>query len=295
MAEFYQHEIGKWNVATDNLTLEQEAAYHRVVSMIRLYERPLRLNYRVLAGMWRSNETRAKRILKELIEAGKLTIEDGFIVDEKAVKDASTLRQRRMDKASAGRLGGIQSGKARAKSLKDNEQDEAPASTILENTMLYKEVEEAVAAPASEPIWNPDRLLQEILSIIGLKEGNRTSRYWMPPGASIHVWRWHTDHKLTCPEILEVIASSHEAHQRSPPQGPKAFDGAIALFASIKFAPPADIRDITTPASKGGSRNARVSEGAAFGRAINAVADGLSAGTIDLGAGKRDPFARRSG
>ena len=129
MAEYYKHEIAKWNVATDDLTLEQEAAYHRVVSQIRLYERPFRHNLRVLSGLWRCNERKAKRLLQELIDAGKLTVEDGFIIDEKAVDDASKLRQSRVDKQSAGRLGGIKSGKSRRKSLESNDTGEAPAST----------------------------------------------------------------------------------------------------------------------------------------------------------------------
>lgn len=129
MAEYYKHEIAKWNVATDDLTLEQEAAYHRVVATIRLYERPFRHNLRVLCGLWRCNERKAKRLLDELIAAEKLTIVDGFIIDEKAVDDASTLRQSRVDKASAGRAGGIESGKSRRKSLEDNDTGEALAST----------------------------------------------------------------------------------------------------------------------------------------------------------------------
>lgn len=129
MAEYYKHEIAKWNVATDDLTLEQEAAYHRIVVMIRLYERPLKHNLRVLSGLWRCNERKAKRLLFELVDAGKLTIEDDLIIDEKAVNDASNLRQLRIDKQLSGSLGGIESGKSRAKSLENKETDEAPAST----------------------------------------------------------------------------------------------------------------------------------------------------------------------
>lgn len=129
MAEFYKHEIAKWNVATDDLTLEQEAAYHRVVTTIRLYERPFRHNLRVLSGLWRCNERKAKRLLAELIEAGKLSVEDGFIIDEKAVKEASTLRQSRIDAQLSGRRGGIESGKSRRKSLENNETDEGYPST----------------------------------------------------------------------------------------------------------------------------------------------------------------------
>ena len=81
MAEYYKHEIAKWNVATDGLTLEQEAAYHRVVSMIRLYERPLANNPRVLAGMWRCNERKAVRLLSELVAAHLVEVNDGLISD----------------------------------------------------------------------------------------------------------------------------------------------------------------------------------------------------------------------
>lgn len=129
MAEFYKREIAKWIVATDDLTLEQEAAYSRVVDMIRLYERPFRMNLRVLGGMWRCNERKAKRLLDELVAAGKLVVEDGFIIDEKAVEDASTLRGLRVERASAGRRGGIESGKSRRKPLENNDTGEAIAST----------------------------------------------------------------------------------------------------------------------------------------------------------------------
>jgi len=138
MAEYFRHEIAKWNVATDDLTLEQEAAYHRVVSQIRLYERPFRENYRVLAGLWRCNERKAKRILSELVEAGKLSVEGGYIIDEKAVNDASTLNQLRIDRRLAGSRGGVKSGKVRAKALKSNEADEASASTQLGYAKLDK-------------------------------------------------------------------------------------------------------------------------------------------------------------
>lgn len=140
VAEYYKHEIAKWNVATDDLTLEQEAAYHRVVSTIRLYERPFKNNLRVLCGLWRCNERRAKRLLSELLDAGKLTIQNGLIIDEKAVEDASTLRQSRVDKASAGRLGGIESGKSRAKPLENNNTGEAHASTREEKAREEKSI-----------------------------------------------------------------------------------------------------------------------------------------------------------
>lgn len=82
MANFYLFEIANWNEGTANLTLEQEAAYHRVVSMIRLYERPLANNPRVLAGMWRCNERKAKRLLSELVAAHLIDVSDGLLRDK---------------------------------------------------------------------------------------------------------------------------------------------------------------------------------------------------------------------
>lgn len=171
MAEYFKHEIAKWNVATDDLTLEQEAAYHRVVSQIRLYERPFRHNLRVLSGLWRCNERKAKRLLDELIEAGKLSIEGGLIVDEKAVHDASTLRQSRVDKQSAGRLGGIESGKSRRKALESNDTCEAPASTREEKAREEKNIGgggSAGAREADQPEGLPRTDRERILAAMGV-------------------------------------------------------------------------------------------------------------------------------
>lgn len=82
MAEYYKFEIANWNEGTANLTLEQEAAYLRVVSIIRLYGQQIRPNMRVLAGLWRCNERKAKRIFAELIALQKLYLQDGLIFTE---------------------------------------------------------------------------------------------------------------------------------------------------------------------------------------------------------------------
>lgn len=121
MADFYKLDIGDWNVGTDDLTLEQEAAYFRVVNAIRQAEQPIRYNFFVLGGLWRCNERKAKRILKELIDAGKLSVEGGSIINRRAVDEASALRRTKVERRSAGSRGGIESGKSRAKALETNE------------------------------------------------------------------------------------------------------------------------------------------------------------------------------
>lgn len=80
MAEFYKFEITNWNEGTANLSLELEAAYLRVINAIRLADQPITFNTFVLCGLWRCNDRKAKRILAELIDAGKIYIEDGRLV-----------------------------------------------------------------------------------------------------------------------------------------------------------------------------------------------------------------------
>lgn len=136
MSEFYKMRPGRWNTGTDDLTLEQEAAYLRVVNAIHLHDHPVRNNMRVLAGLWRCNERKAKRLLNELVEAGKLQIEGEWVVNELAMDDVSIRRQLSVERASAGRRGGIESGKTRRKSLKNNDTDEASALTRIEENRI---------------------------------------------------------------------------------------------------------------------------------------------------------------
>lgn len=151
MAEFYKFEIANWNEGTANLTLEQEAAYLRIVNAIRLSDQPITFNMFVLCGLWRCNERKAKRILQELIDAGKVHIEDGKIINEKAVEAASNLRRLRADRASAGSRGGIESGKSRAKALENKETGEAIASTREEKRREEKSVVACAGAKPENP------------------------------------------------------------------------------------------------------------------------------------------------
>ena len=129
MSEWYKLYPLDWDRGTDNLTLEQEAAFLRVCNSIYASDQPIAENYRVLAGFWRCNERKARRLLSELIAAGKLTVDDGLIYNERAMNGVSILRQLRVERQSAGRAGGIESGKARSKSLDCNDTGQAIGST----------------------------------------------------------------------------------------------------------------------------------------------------------------------
>ena len=145
MSGFYKMEPLKWDRGTDDLTLEQEAAYLRIVNAINAADQAIRENYRMLAGMWRCNERRAKRLLAELVEAGKVTVENGWIINRKAMEDVSMRRELSVKRSSSGHSGGIESGKSRSKTLKTKETDEANASSRIEENRRDKKEERAKA------------------------------------------------------------------------------------------------------------------------------------------------------
>ena len=128
MSEFYKMEPLRWDRGTDNLTLEQEAAYLRICNAIYAADQPIAENYRTLAGMWRCNVRRAKRLLAELIDAGKVYVEGGWIRNDKALADVEKRRELRVIRQMSGKSGGIQSGKVRSKPLENNKKREANGS-----------------------------------------------------------------------------------------------------------------------------------------------------------------------
>ena len=142
MAEWYKLQISDWNEGTSDLTLEQEAAYLRVVNAIRQTEKPVRYDFFVLGGLWRCNERKAKRILSELVDVGKLSIDGRSIINRRAVDEASNLTRTRAERASAGSRGGFESAKSRAKGLKNND----AAKDLLEpdNTRQDKTIKKGI-------------------------------------------------------------------------------------------------------------------------------------------------------
>jgi uncharacterized protein YdaU (DUF1376 family) len=250
MSEFWKLNIGDWNVGTDDLTLEQEAAYLRVINAIRLYDQPIKHNLRVLSGLWRCNERKAKRLLADLVSAGKLTVQDGLIINERAVEDASNLRQLRMERASAGRRGGIESGKARRKALENNDTGEASASTREE-----KRREEVRGggddAGAREP--DPPRSLDSEIGPIKKSEPSQLERIvtamggqpggFTPGGAFLGTMndkraldQWTGDLGLTEDEISEVIGLVMAKKRDGPPNSFNYFNSAMQRRAGEKQA-----------------------------------------------------------
>lgn len=76
---FYKMDPAAWDFGTADLSLEEEAAYLRIVNAIHKHEGPVPDNDRVLAGLFRASPRKARALVKALVEAGKLVIEDGKI------------------------------------------------------------------------------------------------------------------------------------------------------------------------------------------------------------------------
>src|SRR5690554_6476331 len=120
MTDWYKMNPVDWNDGTDDLTLEQEAAYLRLCHAIYITERPIRDNGFVVAGLLRCNDRKAKRLISELEAAGKITVENGFISNRRAAEEVSNRNRTRAERKSAGSRGGVESAKARAKALENN-------------------------------------------------------------------------------------------------------------------------------------------------------------------------------
>lgn len=76
---------------------------------------------------------------------------------------------------------------------------------------------------------SPDGLFDRVLQASGRNRGNLTA-YWMPPAGTAHVWKWVTELGLTPDQVVEV-ARNASARFETPPNGPKALDGAMKIFA----------------------------------------------------------------
>lgn len=94
MASFYRMDPVLWDHRTADLSLEEEAAFLRICNAIYRSERGCVMNDRVLAGMFRSSTRKARALVARLIEAGKVFVRDGYLWNEKAEREISSIRNK---------------------------------------------------------------------------------------------------------------------------------------------------------------------------------------------------------
>lgn len=160
MTDFYKMDPADWDNGTARLSLEEEAAYLRIVNSIHKHKGPVPDVDRVLAGMFRTSTRKARSLISALVVAGKIAIEGGAIWNERARSDLVHRGFVSISRAESGAKGGRKSGKVRAKVLGNIESKEANASTREE-----KRREENTEAKAS----------------VAAKRGSRLSEDWFLP------------------------------------------------------------------------------------------------------------------
>lgn len=79
-------------------------------------------------------------------------------------------------------------------------------------------------------------LFEPMLAAVGLTSG-KLPTHWMPPASIVHIERWRTDLGLSPEQILDCARQSRARHD-SPPNGPKALDGAMQRYAAALAAAP---------------------------------------------------------
>ncbi len=110
MSSFYKMDPAAWDFGTADLSLEEEAAYLRIINAIHKHDGPVPNNDRVLAGLFRSSTRKARSLVDALVAAGKVSVEGGEIWNGRARSDLAR-RQLASDSAASR---GAKGGKARA-------------------------------------------------------------------------------------------------------------------------------------------------------------------------------------
>ena len=126
---FYKMDPGAWDFGTAELSLEEEAAYLRIVNAIHKHEGPVPDNDRVLAGMFRTSTRKARALVKALVAAGKIEIEDGKIWNDRARSDLVQRGFTSISRAESGAKGGRTRAENAANALKTNDPPQANASS----------------------------------------------------------------------------------------------------------------------------------------------------------------------
>jgi len=129
--EFYKMEYEAWDEGTDDLSLELEAAYLRLCHQMYRRRGPIPAQAKSLARLWRVHTNKASALLKQLMDAGKVSLTpEGNLTNTRVERELNARGVTSTLKAEAGRKGGIHSGQVRSNSLENHDLPEADASSI---------------------------------------------------------------------------------------------------------------------------------------------------------------------
>lgn len=180
--------------------------------------------------------TKARRAVDDLLAWGKLFLVGNMLHQPRAENEAKTRADLSQKRAEAGRLGGISSGKARAKpAARPNESNnltEANASSKPEAEKRREEIEGGGGGGAREPADFYDR----VLAAAKVDTTREASAKWFSSENRWAIDRWR-ESGLSEAEILTEIESVMRG-RRGPPNGLAYFNPAMERATGRKLAPP---------------------------------------------------------
>lgn len=205
MSSFYKMDPSAWDFGTAGLSLEEEAAYLRIVNAIHKHDHPVPNNDRVLAGMFRCSTRKARALVNGLIEAGKVRIEGGHITNDRAISDLIHRGFVSSSRAESGAKGGRTRAERAAKALESNDQKQAIASSRIEENR--EDIPEANASGRAAPEIDPahdfqKQLFDRAVAYLG-RHGTRERQ------ARAIVGKWRKDHSDS--EIFDAFTAASRA------------------------------------------------------------------------------------
>ena len=145
MGDFYKMDPSAWDIGTTELSLEEEAAYLRIVNATHKHRAAVPANDRVLSGMFRCSTRKARSLLDALVAAGKVRVEGGLIVNDRAISDLVHRGFVSSSRAESGAKGGRVRAERAAKALETKDEPQAIASSREEKRREEK-IQEAGAS-----------------------------------------------------------------------------------------------------------------------------------------------------
>ncbi len=252
--------------------------------LCRIYEENGPVEYHVarLAAYCGCREKELMAVVDRLLVLDRIKVTDGKLWDDRAEREIA--ERNALVKSNS------QAGKASAEKRQQNQRKQAtPVQQPFNHSDTdTEEEEEGGGGSASEALTFREKILaavgaDPVSGMIGPNGKRLGSQADM-----IAAGQW-LGLGLTEPEVLAEISALIAAKRDGPPGTFGYFTAAMARLAAAKSAPPPELPQFVPP--KGNRKNGI----AAFDRAINELADGLSAGTVQLDTDSRNPFASRSG
>ena len=177
--EFYRMEYEAWDEGTDSLSLEQEGAYLRLCHQMYRRRGPIPNQPNMLARIWRCHPNKASALLRQLIDAGKVSVDSqGSLTQVRVMCELDHRGVRSTQAADNGHRGGIQRAQNAANLLKQQDGDQADASRVamagqaIREEKSREEKKDSIAAAMRPP--NPD--FEKLWAIYPKREGGNPKK-----------------------------------------------------------------------------------------------------------------------